>query len=423
MKISEGEVAGLQCPGFGCTKLVPIDVVASIVPREVDAKYLKFGIDAFVSASTNLQWCPHPGCGRAVCLPGSDTASGSDMTDGGGSQTSGDSEVVPRAVDCGMGHFFCWACGNEAHDPCDCELWVRWKDEVSKHDDSQLISSASEASHQASSAAWISQHSKPCPNCKAPIERSDGCNHMTCSKCEHDFCWVCLGNWSVHGSRTGGYFHCNRYRTAKNVKQQLEKTREKASAEAKKRSTKFFKHMLSRYMNHTESLKYEEGLLGLAKEKAAALIGAVQGSSAVPISEIDGGFVEDAVRELLKARSALRSTYAMSYYINSDSVRDQVIKAVARLEKSTEILAEMIARPHLRTPKDRIVLATVESREIRRKFLPEARKLNPPKAVETAELEDEELDPVDMNSIFYDSDYTDTDTDWDDDDDTDSTSS
>ena len=33
----------------------------------------------------------------------------------------------------------------------------------------------------------ISQH---CPSCRSPIEKQDGCNHVKCAKCRHDFCWV-----------------------------------------------------------------------------------------------------------------------------------------------------------------------------------------------------------------------------------------
>jgi hypothetical protein len=33
---------------------------------------------------------------------------------------------------------------------------------------------------------------KPCPKCGVNIEKQGGCDHMTCRKCHHNFCWQCL---------------------------------------------------------------------------------------------------------------------------------------------------------------------------------------------------------------------------------------
>jgi hypothetical protein len=36
---------------------------------------------------------------------------------------------------------------------------------------------------------------KRCPGCKIMIEKSGGCNHMTCRQCNHNFCWLCRTRW------------------------------------------------------------------------------------------------------------------------------------------------------------------------------------------------------------------------------------
>jgi len=41
---------------------------------------------------------------------------------------------------------------------------------------------------------WKTQRNtsvKSCPNCRATIEKDDGCNHMTC-RCGYHWCWLCV---------------------------------------------------------------------------------------------------------------------------------------------------------------------------------------------------------------------------------------
>ncbi|XP_075438854.1 cullin-9-like, partial [Ascaphus truei] len=48
--------------------------------------------------------------------------------------------------------------------------------------------------------------SKHCPSCQAPIEKNEGCLHMTCAKCNHGFCWRCLKPWKpTHKD----YYNCS----------------------------------------------------------------------------------------------------------------------------------------------------------------------------------------------------------------------
>jgi len=60
-------------------------------------------------------------------------------------------------------------------------------------------------------ALWLAANTRPCPRCQLPIEKDEGCNHMTCRKCRYDFCWICREPWKLHTQATGGYFQCNRF--------------------------------------------------------------------------------------------------------------------------------------------------------------------------------------------------------------------
>ena len=41
---------------------------------------------------------------------------------------------------------------------------------------------------------------KPCPRCKTKIEKTYGCNHMTCGGCGTHICWFCLKDFGVDGA-------------------------------------------------------------------------------------------------------------------------------------------------------------------------------------------------------------------------------
>ncbi|CEO95477.1 RBR-type E3 ubiquitin transferase [Plasmodiophora brassicae] len=56
-----------------------------------------------------------------------------------------------------------------------------------------------------SSHAVIQQTTKPCPQCRTPIEKNEGCQHMHCTLCNHHFCWTCMQPWVGHDN----YYRCN----------------------------------------------------------------------------------------------------------------------------------------------------------------------------------------------------------------------
>lgn len=44
LKIQEGEAHNIFCPAYDCFQLVPVEVIESIVSREMDKRYLQFDI-------------------------------------------------------------------------------------------------------------------------------------------------------------------------------------------------------------------------------------------------------------------------------------------------------------------------------------------------------------------------------------------
>ena len=73
--------------------------------------------------------------------------------------------------------------------------------------------------------------------------------------CKADFCWVCLGPWEPHGS---SWYNCNRY----------DEDEAKAAREGQEKSRSALQRYLfycNRYMNHLQSLKFENKLYTMVK--------------------------------------------------------------------------------------------------------------------------------------------------------------
>lgn len=94
---------------------------------------------------------------------------------------------------CGYG--FCASCDFPPHGPATCQQVLRWNEREG------YLEIGSEEDILARQCKL--KTTKPCPKCGVRIEKNEGCPHMTCKFCRHQFCWDC-----------GGEFHtttaCNR---------------------------------------------------------------------------------------------------------------------------------------------------------------------------------------------------------------------
>lgn len=52
------------------------------------------------------------------------------------------------------------------------------------------------------SGFWQEIFTRRCPNCSVSIQKNGGCNHMTCEKCKHEFCWLCDQKHRGHNLKT-----------------------------------------------------------------------------------------------------------------------------------------------------------------------------------------------------------------------------
>ena len=150
----------------------------------------------------------------------------------------------------------------------------------------------------------ILAHTKPCPKCARPIEKSQGCMHMTCqAPCRHEFCWLCGGAWRDHGERTGGFYSCNKYEAARAAGEinDTETRRENAKA-----SLERYMHYFERWAEHGASHARA------AQQLASVNLEALATAQSTPVSQL--GFVREAMRQIVACRRILKWTYAFGFY-------------------------------------------------------------------------------------------------------------
>ncbi|XP_060172194.1 probable E3 ubiquitin-protein ligase ARI7 isoform X1 [Lycium barbarum] len=262
----------LRCPDPSCDAAIGQDMIDRLTSGEDKDKYYRYLLRSYIEDNRKTKWCPAPGCDSAIEY---DLGSGS------------------YDVTCCCSFSFCWNCREEAHRPVDCDTVSKW-----------ILKNSAESENM----NWILANSKPCPKCKRPIEKNQGCMHMTCTPpCKFEFCWLCLGAWSDHGERTGGFYACNRYESAKQegVYDEAERRREMA------------KNSLERYTHYYERWATNQS----SRQKAMADLHQMQTVHLEKLSEIQCQpesqlkFIIDSWQQIVECRRVLKWTYAYGYYL------------------------------------------------------------------------------------------------------------
>lgn len=218
----------------------------------------------------------------------------------------------------------CWVCTEEAHRPAGCKTVSEWN--IKNHAESENIS-------------WIRANTKKCPKCHRAIEKNQGCNHMVCSKaggCGHEFCWLCLGEWSTHGTSTGGYYQCNIY--DKQAKEGKHAEEEKSRQSAKHALDKYM-FFFERFMDHDRGMK-------LTVKEEADIEGSVQklhDSHGFEIVELQ--FLYEALKQVRSCRRVLKWSYVYGYYLNEAGPAKNLFEFLQKnLEEKTDNLHELLEK-------------------------------------------------------------------------------
>jgi len=158
-KVKDGEVLKLNCPAPKCRRAVERKEIKERLTPEMFEKFNRFYTQAQLSLNPNARWCPTPNCDQVMF----------------GTKSN------PQLKCPKCGHEICFRCNHDWHTGT-CERAARG-----------LVGVA--ADRAAFAAYALVANIKPCPSCRAPIEKNEGCNHMTCQRCKYEFCWMCRGEY------------------------------------------------------------------------------------------------------------------------------------------------------------------------------------------------------------------------------------
>lgn len=294
----EGEAARIQCPQDKCHLILDSKSLELLVTDDLKDRYRNLLLRTYVDDKENLAWCPAPNCEYAVECP----------------VKRRDLDRIVPTVHCSCSHEFCFGCGLDDHQPAPCVLVRKWLKKCK--DDSET-------------ANWISANTKECPKCHSTIEKNGGCNHMTCRKCKYEFCWMCMGLWSEHGT---SWYNCNRFEEKSGA------TARDAQAKSRK-SLERYLHYYNRYANHEQSARLDKNTYINTEKKMISL------QSQSGLSWIEVQFLDTASRTLQQCRRTLKWTYAFAFYLARNNITEIFEDNQKDLEMAVEALSEMFEKP------------------------------------------------------------------------------
>ena len=151
--IIDAKVEEIKCVKHECKQIIPEEFIFKYInnhKRLLD-KYKKFKLRAEIIKNPNKKQCPKPDCQGYL-----------------------EKSLKTKYVKCQKGHEFCFECLRPPHGKSSCEQlmekdFLKWKK-------NRIL--------------------KKCPRCHIYTEKNEGCNHMTCSSCKYQWCWLCLGQYS-----------------------------------------------------------------------------------------------------------------------------------------------------------------------------------------------------------------------------------
>ncbi|KAL4507225.1 hypothetical protein ABPG72_002018 [Tetrahymena utriculariae] len=155
--MNQGKFFNIKCMTEDCVFVFQDEYIRTLVQPEITEKFFRLKEIASLNADQSVLWCPNPNCGKYMRL-----------------------EENVRQNLCEINCTYCQIriclkCKRKAHSKKCCFFKKNCEEELNEEYE-----------------IWaIGKPVQLCPNCSVRTEKTEGCNHMVCSVCNYNWCWLC----------------------------------------------------------------------------------------------------------------------------------------------------------------------------------------------------------------------------------------
>ncbi|KAK2936130.1 IBR domain [Fusarium oxysporum f. sp. vasinfectum] len=172
--INEGNLSTVRCLSPNCAKkraaskdtkkhkvaISPSELLQIGLSEEMVKRYVTLKYKTELESDKNTIYCPRQWCNGAARSK---------------RHKKPEADLLSICEDCGFA--FCGQCYQSWHGE-----FVRC---APRRDKGEL------SEEEKASLEYLQLHTSPCPTCNAPAQKTHGCNHMICSRCDTHFCYLC----------------------------------------------------------------------------------------------------------------------------------------------------------------------------------------------------------------------------------------
>ncbi len=168
----------ISCPHADCGAVLGHHDMQRFAPTEVFRRFDNAQTKKALTNAPGYRSCAHEGCGS-----------------GGFLENEGTETMI--CADCERQT--CLSCNLICHQGQSCDQYRAWLADAPQQADETEKARVKELQRaESESVQYLQKSAKTCPNarCGAKIQKTDGCDHMTCRVCGQEFCWLCLADFA-----------------------------------------------------------------------------------------------------------------------------------------------------------------------------------------------------------------------------------